>query len=97
MNHQISIRQHNLLIGIGRASTLHAMSNHGLPVIVVSKTDPYYGDAKRQQLLSPGVYGPADLPPDSVIHDLAANATPQWWQFEDVAAGLIAAGYTIAD
>lgn len=97
MDYQINIRLNHQLVGVGHASDIHARSSYGLPVIVVTETDRYYGDHKGDDLLPAGVYGPADLPPGARIYDGASNGTPQWIFAQEIRDALINAGYTVSD
>ena len=83
------------------ATTDHAASSHGLPVIVVRPADLYHGDRAGpddpRNVLAPGVYGPADLPAGTVIHDGTTNATPEWLGAEDIRQALADAGYAVTE
>lgn len=102
MNHRVTIRDsHGLAIGQAVLTTEHSQSSYHLPVLVVRPSDPY-GLGRAVDQIGPyhigeGVYGPADLPAGSVLHDAEANGTPQWWLAEDVRDRARAAGYTVAD
>ena len=75
MTHRVYVIVNHQIIGLGVATTEHVTSCYGQPVIVISDSWPA---GPYPWTLTPGIYGPLDLPADARILDGTTNATPEW-------------------